>query len=172
MREQIFSVEYVNPDVFAWLDLLWGPHTVDRYADYNNYQLPCFNSQCWNPSLEAVDVFIVNWMGENNWWCPPVSLIPRLLDMWRVARPRKLIVPEWVSHFLANSAQVFKSFPCLNCCSCLGCQVSPCSMAEWVVTLQSPEPWTEVTHECVVFLTGLIFQTRYFSLTIHMLVIK
>ena len=35
---------YLNPSVFAWLDAIWGPHTVDRFADHNNSQLPRYNS--------------------------------------------------------------------------------------------------------------------------------
>ena len=48
---------YLHPTVFAWLDAMWGPHTVDRFADCNNCQLPCFNSRCWTPGSEAVDTF-------------------------------------------------------------------------------------------------------------------
>lgn len=29
----------LNPDVFVQLDKIWGPHTVDRYANFNNKQL-------------------------------------------------------------------------------------------------------------------------------------
>ena len=68
---------YINPEVFTWLDVIWGPHTVDRFADCHNCQLPRFNSRCWNPGAEAVDTFTTNWNGENNWWCPPVSLVSR-----------------------------------------------------------------------------------------------
>ena len=89
---------YINPEVFAWLDSLWGPHTVDRFADYNNRQLPRFNSRCWNPGSEAVDAFTVDWSCENNWWCPPVSLVPRVIGHAESCMARgTLIVPEWMS---------------------------------------------------------------------------
>ena len=68
----------LNPWIFAQLDALWGPYTVDRFASCDNTQLPRFNSRCWNPGSEAVDAFTVNWQGENNWWCPPIVLIPRV----------------------------------------------------------------------------------------------
>ena len=49
---------YVNPAVFAWLGSLWGgPHTVDRFADCDDGQFPCFHSRCWNPGSEAVHTF-------------------------------------------------------------------------------------------------------------------
>ena len=101
---------FINPAVFMWLDTIWGPHTVDRFADHNNCQLPRFNSRCWNPGAEAVDAFTVNWSEENNWWCPPVSLVARVVKHAQVCRAvGTLIVPEWPSapfwpvlHPLAN----------------------------------------------------------------------
>ena len=69
----------LNPVVFAELDGMWGPHTIDRFASFQNAQLPRFNSRCWNPGTEAVDTFTVNWAGELNWWCPPIPLVPRMI---------------------------------------------------------------------------------------------
>ena len=61
----------LHPVIFEQLNALWGPHDVDRFANYHNRQLERFNSRFWNPQSEAVDAFTVNWHGENNWWCPP-----------------------------------------------------------------------------------------------------
>ena len=91
-----FDDWYLNPGVFAWLDSIWGPHTVDRFADSNNCQLARFNSRCWNPGSEAVDTFTTDWWGENNWWCPPVTLVPRAISHAEVCMAvGTLIVPEW-----------------------------------------------------------------------------
>ena len=93
-----YDDRYLNPTVFMWLDATWGPHTVDRFADHNNCQLPRFNSRCWSPGAEAVDSFTVNWAGENNWWCPPVGLVPRVIAHAQVCGASgTLIVPEWPS---------------------------------------------------------------------------
>lgn len=35
----------LNPALFWQLDLLWGLHTVDRFADNHNVQLACFDSR-------------------------------------------------------------------------------------------------------------------------------
>ena len=35
----------LNPLVFGELDALWGPHTVDRFADGYNSLIPRFNSR-------------------------------------------------------------------------------------------------------------------------------
>ena len=56
----------LNPVVFADIEKLWGPHSVDRFASCHNCQIPRFNSRCWNPGSEAVDAFTVNWEGEIN----------------------------------------------------------------------------------------------------------
>ena len=63
MKKQIFSVELsINVigfltlnSVFAELDSMWGQHAADKFADWNNCQLPHFNSRCRNPSSEAVN---------------------------------------------------------------------------------------------------------------------
>ena len=67
-------------------------------ADFHNRQMPRFNSRCWNPGAEAVDAFTVHWGLDNNWWCPPVALIPRIIGHARVCEAvGTLIVPYWPS---------------------------------------------------------------------------
>jgi hypothetical protein len=89
---------FLNPAIFADLDSQWGPHTVDRFASCSNAQLPRFNSRCWNPSSEAVDAFTVNWLGETNWLCPPIGLIPRVIRHGQACAAKgTLIVPCWPS---------------------------------------------------------------------------
>ena len=56
----------LHPAIFEQLNALWGPHDVDRFANYHNRQLERFNSKFWTSQPEAVDAFIVNWHGENN----------------------------------------------------------------------------------------------------------
>ena len=67
----------LNPSVFAWLDELWGPHSVDRFASPNNAQLDRFNTRA--PGSEAVDAFTCNWGTDINWLFPPVYLVPRVI---------------------------------------------------------------------------------------------
>ncbi|KAL5463210.1 hypothetical protein EMCRGX_G032089 [Ephydatia muelleri] len=70
----------VDPECFYVLDGIWGPHSIDRFADNYNSQLPRFNSRFACPGTEAVDAFTVDWGGgENNWWCPPPSLVDCIL---------------------------------------------------------------------------------------------
>ena len=88
----------LNPAVFEALDAVWGPHSVDCFASFQNCQIARLNSRCWNPGSEAVDAFTVNWVGENNWLCPPVGLVPRVIWHAQVcAAEGTLIVPCWQS---------------------------------------------------------------------------
>ena len=88
----------LNPIVFSMLDGMFGPHTIDRFADANNTQLIRFNSRYWSPGSEAVDAFTVNWARENNWLCPPIGLIPRVIRHMQACRAQgTLIVPMWES---------------------------------------------------------------------------
>ena len=102
MREPIISADYddwqLNPLVFSELHNAWGPHTVDRFASFQNSQVPRFNSRCWNPGSDAVDAFTVDWSGENNWWCPPIGLIPRVIRHAQACRAKgSIVVPLWPS---------------------------------------------------------------------------
>ena len=105
----------INANVFAWLDSFWGPHTVDRFASWHNAQVSRFNSRFWDRGTEAIDAFTVNWAKENNWWCPPVHLVSRLLRHARACNSfGTLIVPEWESApfwpLLCPDGQSFAAF--------------------------------------------------------------
>ena len=85
----------LNPVVFKELDALWGPRTINRFADWCNTQLPRFDSRYWSPGVEAVDTFTSDWSSENNWWCPPLYLVPRLIQ--HAKAQGTLVVPQWKS---------------------------------------------------------------------------
>lgn len=88
----------LSPRVFRSIDTHWGPHTVDRFASDHNAQLPRFNSRFWSPGAEAMDAFTIDWSGENNWLCPPISLIPRVLRHAKECRCEgTIVVPVWKS---------------------------------------------------------------------------
>ena len=88
----------LHPVLFKTLDQEWGPHTIDRFASYFNTQLPRFNSRFWNPGTEGVDAFTCDWRGGNNWWCPPVYLVPRVLrHAQETGACGTLLVPKWPS---------------------------------------------------------------------------
>ena len=53
----------LNLSIFAWLDAIWGSHTIDRFANTRNAQLQRFNSRFCSPGSEAVDAFTCTWVG-------------------------------------------------------------------------------------------------------------
>lgn len=45
-----------------------------------------------------MDRFTCDWGGENNWWCPPIHLVSRLIEHAKVTKAEgTLVVPQWVS---------------------------------------------------------------------------
>ncbi|XP_072028447.1 LOW QUALITY PROTEIN: integrase/recombinase xerD homolog [Amphiura filiformis] len=53
---------------------MWGPHSVDRFADEFNTKLRTFNSKYWSPKTAHVDAFTCDWAGAQNWLVPPITL--------------------------------------------------------------------------------------------------
>ena len=105
----------IDPAVFDLIDSRWGPHTVDRFASKHNAKLNRFNSRFLDYNTEAVDAFTVDWQGENNYLCPPVYLVPRVLRHAQACRcVGSLVVPEWPSAafwpLLCVSEWEFQSF--------------------------------------------------------------
>jgi len=88
----------VSTEFFEFIDSLWGPHSVDRFASSLNNKTKIFNSLFWNPSTSAVDCFTQNWAGENNWLVPPIySVVKAIKHLVFCKSKGSLIVPRWVS---------------------------------------------------------------------------
>ena len=95
----------LNDVIFQGLDELWGPHSIDRFACSYNAKLPRFNSRFFQPGSEAVDAFCQDWGSNNNWLCPPVCLIVRVIKHLELCHAKgTLIVPLWKSSFFWNSS--------------------------------------------------------------------
>jgi len=89
----IISVEFFN-----FMNDLWGPYSIDRFASSINTKLPRFNSLFWDVNSEAVDTFTQNWYGENNWLVPPIFSVVRAIKHLVVCKAKgTLIVPKLVS---------------------------------------------------------------------------
>ena len=61
-----------------------GPASVDRFASHYNAQLSRVNSRFLSPGCCAVDGLSQDWHDENNWLCPPVSILRECLA-WDLA---------------------------------------------------------------------------------------
>lgn len=88
----------VSDEFFTFLNDMWGPHSIDRFANHYNHKIPRFNSLCWVPGTENVDSFSLNWSGENNWLVPPVSIVTRVINhLVSCKAVGTLVVPFWPS---------------------------------------------------------------------------
>ena len=78
---------------------LWGPCTVDRFADAVNTQLPRFNAGYPCIGSEAMDAFTQDWADEVNYLNPPWSLIGKVIAKLRDTPKAEavLVVPHWPS---------------------------------------------------------------------------
>ena len=85
-------------DIFAALDILWGPHTIDSFSLFCTRQITRFISRWPNPCSEGIDAFAASWENENNWLFPPPKLIPRVLQYTKFTKSEgTLIAPQWES---------------------------------------------------------------------------
>jgi hypothetical protein len=85
-------------EFFHFIDEMWGPHTIDRFASQINTKLPRFNSLFWNSTSEAIDAFTQDWSEENNWLVPPIYSVLRVFKHLITCKAAgTLIVPKWTS---------------------------------------------------------------------------
>lgn len=88
----------IHPAIFQWIDSMWGPFTVDRFATSYNTKCVRFNSRFWNPTCEGVDAYAIDWAGENNWVVPPPNQIIKAWKHFQICRTRRaMVVPLWMS---------------------------------------------------------------------------
>jgi len=88
----------LHHSVFQRLELLWGPHSVDRFASNNNRLLPRYNTRFFDPQAEATDAMAQNWSQENNFINAPFRLLPQIIRKIQQERCQTtLIAPLWPS---------------------------------------------------------------------------
>ena len=97
---------------FKYLDRLWGPFTIDRFADQSNNKLTRFNLNFLCPNTEGVDAFCVPWDKENNYLVPPITAVCKVLQHMEFYQASGvLVVPFWTSSpfwvFIAKSPMNF-----------------------------------------------------------------
>lgn len=90
----------IDKDTFLYLQSIFGQYTYDRFADSSNRKTVNFNSKYFCPDTSGVNAFTYDWVKENNWICPPVSLIGDVLKHFRICKARgTLLVPVWQSAY-------------------------------------------------------------------------
>ena len=90
----------IDDNTFLRINNRFGPFTVDRFATFENTRLQRFNSRFHSPNTEAVNCFTEDWKGDNNWLCPPVSLIGSTIrHLNQCNGSGTLLVPIWPSAY-------------------------------------------------------------------------
>jgi len=83
---------------FNYVDQIWGPHDIDRFASYNNRKTVRYNSMFADFGSEAIDCFTQSWSNCNNWLVPPIYLVTKAVKHLLYCRGvGRLVVPKWPS---------------------------------------------------------------------------
>jgi len=86
----------LSESVFQELDRMWGPLTIDLFADRLNTQIPKYASWKPDPGAVQVDAFLMDWSAENGYAFPPFCLIGRCLGKIRKEQATVVLVtPVW-----------------------------------------------------------------------------
>ena len=90
-----------HPGLFNYLDCIWGPHEVDRFACRRSTQLPRYNSLYLDTHTHGVDALAqTDWGVFNNWVNPPFRMIPKILKVIKSQQAEAtLIAPMWESKY-------------------------------------------------------------------------
>ncbi|GLC60617.1 hypothetical protein PLESTB_001648500 [Pleodorina starrii] len=113
-KADISSDWMLHPEVFGYVEWLWGPFEVDLFASETNHLVPTYFSHYYTPTCAGVNAFSRVWP-RTSWCNPPFGLIGRVLEHAARCRTRMaLIVPFWPGaawwHKLVENACVFQSF--------------------------------------------------------------
>lgn len=86
----------LHPALFKQLDLLWGPHSVDRFARLSSRHCPRFWSRVLEPGAEGINSLTADWSGDNNWVFPPFHMLLLVLrHIVRCKAKATVILPLW-----------------------------------------------------------------------------
>ncbi len=82
--------------LFQYIDKLWGPHTIDRFATMENTQLPTYNSRFADPCSSGVDALAQqDWAEHNNFVNAPFRLIPNILQLAEKQGSHMTLIAPW-----------------------------------------------------------------------------
>ena len=90
----------VDEESFEYIQSKFGPFQIDRFADEKNKKVSTFNSKYYCPGTAHINAFTDDWSGINNWICPPVKDIPKVIRHMKLCKAcGTLLIPHWPSAF-------------------------------------------------------------------------
>lgn len=86
----------LNKSLFVYLDQMWGPHSIDRFATMSNALMPMYNSRYADPYTSGIDALAQqNWAKHNNFVNPPFRLIPKVLQVVEKQKASATVIAPW-----------------------------------------------------------------------------
>ncbi|GFR74435.1 reverse transcriptase [Elysia marginata] len=68
--------------VYDYLNVLWGPHTLDRFASMTTTKCLKYNSRFLGPASAGIDALLQeDWGLDNNYVNAPIRLLDQVLDI-------------------------------------------------------------------------------------------
>ena len=90
----------IDAESYNYIQSKFGIFTYDRFADHINSKVDKFDSNFFCPGANRVNTFSIDWKGELNWVCPPISQIGKSLKHFQSCKAKGvLLVPEWRSAY-------------------------------------------------------------------------
>ena len=85
---------------FSILSTLYGPFSLDAFANFYNNKCPRFYSLFTTPGSLGVDALTFSWEGENVILVPPINAIGKALVHLKKCKARGVLVaPKWPSSY-------------------------------------------------------------------------
>jgi hypothetical protein len=76
---------------FGWLERVYGPRDVDRFATWSNRKCVQFNCLTSHPNSLG-DALHTSWNGVRNYVCPPFALVPQAVQRIKADRAEAVLV--------------------------------------------------------------------------------
>lgn len=91
----------LNPTIFQYINSMWGPHSIDRFASVSTTQLRLYNSRLRDPETHGVDALAQkDWGRHNNFVNAPFCLIGPVLRVIKEQRAvATIIAPFWPGQY-------------------------------------------------------------------------
>ena len=87
----------LHPQLFRYLDMQWGPHTIDKLASINVTQLRKYNSRYADPFCHGIDaLFQSNWVSEKKLRQRTAEVIDSVIQIIETQKATPTVIaPKW-----------------------------------------------------------------------------
>ena len=87
----------LHPNIFQYLEKIWGKHTIDRFASHQTHQITTYNSFFADPLSSGVDALMQkDWASHNNYVNAPLCLMDKILNTIILQRATATVIaPKW-----------------------------------------------------------------------------